>query len=320
MSGPWTRNETSASGQVFEFRLWALLTEQSRGGLHVFLPLADRGVDALVHRLTDDVYLPVQAKSRSSLMDGEVHLVILAESLIHDDLVIVAGLLVDEGLGPTVLVVPAGDFRRLADLTTDQGRPLYSMEFGMRPRSDSRWLPWLVPSERVVERFGVPAEAAIERPAEVRPEWRSDLGFLGEAEVVRRLAEAGDLNAFRPFPDSETAEIAVLHLDSRRVIGLQVKTVGVDHGRLHATVDIYASSFRPSPATYLVVLAWRRDEARFDDECLLIPSVDLLSFAYDDGHGHITFRFHPGSKDESSADPYRCRLRQLNGLIERLLS
>ncbi len=142
MIGPWTRDETSASGQVFEFRLWAALTEQSRGQLHVFLPLADRGVDALVHRVADGAYLKVQAKSRSTLMDGEVHLVILADSLVHDEVVIVAGQLVDGGLGPTVLVIPVREFKRLANLGTDQGRPIYSMEFGMRPRSDSRWLPW----------------------------------------------------------------------------------------------------------------------------------------------------------------------------------
>jgi hypothetical protein len=47
VKGPWTPRETSAAGQVFEFRLWAALNEQSRGSLHVFLPLADRGVDAL---------------------------------------------------------------------------------------------------------------------------------------------------------------------------------------------------------------------------------------------------------------------------------
>ena len=55
LSGPWTREEASASGQVFELPLWALLTEQSRGSLHVFLPLPDRGIDALVHRQSDGV-------------------------------------------------------------------------------------------------------------------------------------------------------------------------------------------------------------------------------------------------------------------------
>src|SRR5262245_64639172 len=81
LTDPWTSDQVSASGQVFEFRLWALLTEQSRGSLHVFLPMADRGIDALVHRRTDDIYLAIQAKGRSSLDDGEVHLVVWADSL-----------------------------------------------------------------------------------------------------------------------------------------------------------------------------------------------------------------------------------------------
>lgn len=136
-----TPRETSAAGQVFEFRLWAALTEQSRGSLHVFQPLADRGVDALVHRLSDGKYFEVQAKSRSTLTDGEVHLVVWAESLIHDGLTIVAGLIVEGGFGPTLLVVPAADFRRPANLSSNTGVPAYSMEFGIRPRSDSRWLP-----------------------------------------------------------------------------------------------------------------------------------------------------------------------------------
>jgi hypothetical protein len=308
---PWTRDETSASGQVFEFRLWAALTEQSRGQLHVFLPLADRGVDALVHRLADGVYLPIQAKSRSTLMDGEVHLVILADSLIHDELLIVAGLLVDGGLGPTVLVVPAGEFKRLAYLSSDQGKPIYSAEFGMRPRSDSRWLPWLVPSERLVERLGVAVASVKEAPLDFHPEWRSDLGFLGEAEVIRRLAETGDLNLFRAFPDSETAEIVVLHLTSRHVIGLQVKTVDVEQARLRATVNVYGPSFRPSPTTYFVVLAWLRDVACFHEECLLIPSVALLDFARDDGSGHLEFVFRPGSSGQPETDKYRIGLGEL---------
>jgi hypothetical protein len=312
---PWTRDETSASGQVFEFRLWAALTEQSRGQLHVFLPLTDRGVDALVHRLADGVYLPIQAKSRSTLMDGEVHLVILADSLVYDDLVIVSGLLVDGGLGPTVLVVPAGEFKRLAYLSTDQGKPIYSAEFGMRPRSDSRWLPWLVPSERLVERFGTPVEVEREAPVEFRPEWRSDLGFLGEAEVTRRLAEAGELNLFRAFPDSETAEIAVLHLGSRRAIGLQVKTVDIDRAKLRATVNVYGSSFRPSPTTYFVVLAWMRDEARFHERCLLFPSEELLNFAHDDGRGHLEFEFHAGSTSERGPDKYQIELSELRNQV-----
>jgi hypothetical protein len=310
MQAPWTPSETSASGQVFEFRLWAALTEQSRGRLHVFLPLTDRGVDALVHDINEGGYTPVQAKTRSGLVDGEVHLVVWAESVTHDEVMIVGGLVVDGGLGPTVLVVPAREFRRLANLSSNDGKPVYSMEFGMRPRSDSRWLPWLVPSDRLAERFGVTQPAVSEAPPEAPPTWRSDVGFLGEAEVIRRLAEMGDLNLFRAFPDLETVEIPVLHLGTRRVVGLQVKTVEVGAGRMRATVNVRTSSFRPAPTTYFVVLAWLRDERRFHDTCLLIPSIRLSDHAREDGHGHISFAFVPDSNDAAFAR-YRLPLSSL---------
>ena len=290
LTGPWTREEASASGQVFEFRLWALLTQQSRGQLHIFLPLTDRGIDALVHRRTDDVYFAVQAKGRSALMEGEVHLVVWADSLRDDDSLIVSGLLTEGGLGPTMLVVPERDFRQLAELSTWDGRPIYSMGFGMNPRSDSRWLPYLVPTVRLAERFGV-TPAALEL-AEPTREWRSDLGFLGESEVVRLLAEERELNLFRCFPDMETSELVVRHLTSRRIIGLQIKTIGVDAAHPSGTVSILASSFRPSPTTYFMVLAWHRDAGQFDDRCLLIPSTRLHEIAELRG-SHLSFDWYP---------------------------
>lgn len=324
MTGPWTRDEASASGQVFEFRVWAALTEQSRGSLHLFLPLTDRGVDGLVHRLTDGAYIPVQAKGRSALMDGEVHLVVWAGSLAHDDVIIVSGLIVDGGLGPTMLVVPAGDFRRLAELSHTRGRPIYSMGFGMHPRSDSRWLPWLVPPDRLAERFGVgSALAAVELEeivGEPAPSWRSDLGFLGESEVNRRLAEAADLNLFRPFPDLETAELAVLHLVSRRVLGIQVKTVGIDSAHPSATVAVRELSFRAALTTYFVVLAWLREEGRFHEECLVIPSEELTSIAGKDVYGHLKFEFHPGSSTQRRVDAFRHPTSNLPEVVANLLS
>ena len=324
MTEAWTRDEASASGQVFEFRVWAALTEQSRGSLHPFLPLTDRGIDGLVHRLTDGAYIPVQAKGRSALMGGEVHLVVWADSLAHDDVVIVSGLIVDGGLGPMMLVVPAGEFRHLAELSHTGGRAIYSMGFGMRPRSDSRWLPWLVPPDRLAERFGIGpdiegigTEAVVAEPA---PSWRSDLGFLGESEVNRRLAEDAELNLFRPFPDLETAELGVLHLESRRVLGIQVKTVGVDPTRPSATVAVRALSFRPAPTTYFVVLAWVREEGRFHEECLLIPSEELTAIAGKDVYGHLKFEFHPGSKTQGGVYQFRCPTAGLPTAIATLLS
>jgi hypothetical protein len=317
MTGPWTTNELSASGQVFEFCVWAALTEQSRGQLHVFLPLTDRGIDALVHRRTDGAYLPIQAKGRSSLDGGEVHLVVWADSLKDDRALLVSGLIVDGGLGPMMLVVPEGDFKRLAIRSTNQGRPIYAMGFGMRPLSNSRWLPFLVPTEQLAERLGVPPPAvSLEEVLEPHPMWRSDVGFLGEAEVVLVLAESGDLNLFRPFPDLETSELAVLHLESRRVLGIQVKTRGVDAANPAATVNVRESSFRSSPTTYFVVLAWLRDETRFHEECLLIPSEEFRDICQpQETHGQLKFEWHPGSTAHGHLDKYRVRLNDLRDRV-----
>src|SRR5579864_4830759 len=314
MTAPWTRQEASASGQVFEFRLWALLTEQSRGGLHVFLPLADRGIDGLVHRLSDGVYLPVQAKSRSVLMDGEVHLVVWADSLQDDRALLVGGLITEGGLGPTMLVVPEGDFKRLANLSSANGRPVYSMGFGMRPRARSRWLPYLVPADRLAERFGFSPKATVaeEAPAPPSPVWRSEEGFLGESEVIRLLAEDGELDLFRCFPDLETSELVVLHLTSRRVGGLQIKTIGVDAARPAATVSILASSFRAAPTTRFVVLGWLRDQGRFAEECLLIPSVDITGVCGpSDRGGYLKFDWRLGSPATTQLDRFRRPLKTL---------
>ncbi|MGH7762453.1 MAG: hypothetical protein ACREOY_13730 [Candidatus Dormibacteraceae bacterium] len=322
MDAPWTRSEASASGQVFEFRLWALLTEQSRGQLHVFLPLTDRGIDGLVHRLTDGTYFRVQAKARSSLVKGEVELAVWASALLDDDALLVAGLVVEGGLGPTMLVVPVREFKRLADLSSADGAPVYSTGFGMNPRSDSRWLPWLVPAESLVERFGIASAApALAEGAAPRPTWRSDVGFLGEAEVVRLLAQDPGLNLFRPFPDLETSELGVLHLESRRVLGIQVKTVGVDAAHPSASVMVLASSFRPSPSTYIVVLGWLREEARFHEECLVIPSEELHDVAEPKvSHGHFELDWHPGSTAESHLNKYRRELDELRNLVSGLVS
>jgi hypothetical protein len=138
--------------------------------------------------------------------------------------------------------------------------------------------------------------------------------------VTRRLAEAGDLNLFRPFPDLETAEIAVLHLQTRRVIGLQVKTVDIDQTRSHATVNIRASSFRPSPTTFFTVLAWLRDKSQFHEECLVIPSMELQTFLRDDGSGHLEFVWHPGSTADGHLNVYRRPLNELRGIVADLVT
>lgn len=314
LTGPWTADEVSASGQVFEFRLWALLTEQSRGSLHVFLPLADRGIDALVHRRTDDVYMSIQAKGRSTLDDGEVHLVVWADSLRDDNALLVSGLVNDGGLGPTMLVIPEGEFKRLAELSHNRDRPVYAARFGMHPRPGSRFFEFLVPTKRLIDCFGISApEAAPPAPPPLR---RSAVGFLGEAEVIRLLAEAPELNLFRPFPDLETSELPVLNLETRRVVGLQIKTISVDADHPAGTVSIHLSSFRPSPATNFVCLAWLRAESRFHEECLLIPSTEIRDLCRPHPTDHLSFDWHPGSHRTRLVD-YEHSIAELSTLLAR---
>ncbi len=319
MSAPWTHHETSASGQVFEFRVWAALTEQSRGQLHVFLPMSDRGIDALVHRLSDGAYIPVQAKGRSTLTNGYVHLVVPAGSIADDSVLIVSGLTVGGGLGPAMLVVPAADFRRLAEFSTDLGQPIYGMAFPMNVKSTSRWERWIVPSDHLEEGFAVsPGESLPAVTEEVTPFASSDCGFLGELEVMRRLAEAEDLNLFRPFPDSETAELLVRHRTSLRVIGLQVKTVTVDAEHTRPTVNVSISSFRPAPTTYFTVLVWLAVEGRFHENFLMFPSERRLNFARKE-RGHFKFNFRPGSASPGALKKYRRPLAELRTATEDLL-
>jgi hypothetical protein len=317
MPGPSTPYQTLAAGQVFEFRVWAALTDQSKGQLHVFLPLSDRGIDALVHRLSDGAYIPVQAKGRSNLRNGEVMVIVRAATVADDSVVIVSGLIVAGGLGPAMLVVPAADFRRLADSSTDQGRPIYGMAFPMNLETSSRWKPWLVSPDRIEERFGVsPGLSLASSTEEVSPYSSGDRGFLGESEVTRRLAEAEDLNLFRPFPDLETAELLVRHRISRRVIGLQVKTVTVDAANRHPTVGVRISSFRPAPTTYFTVLCWLPTEGRFHEDCLMFPSERLHEFALEE-NGHFSFHFDTGS---ARLKGYRCPLAELRMATEGLLT
>jgi hypothetical protein len=282
--------------------------------------MSDRGIDGLVHRLSDGAYIPVQAKGRSILNKGELHLVVQAGSITDDSVWIVSGQIVDGNLGPAMLVIPAADFRRLSELSTANGRPVYEMAFAMNLETHSRWHPWMVPSGRLAEKFGVSLSESVTAVSEEgAPFASSDRGFLGELEVMRRLAEADDLNLFRPFPDSETAELLVRHRTSRRVIGLQVKTVTVDATYPRPTVSVSVSSFRPAPTTYFTVLAWLPGEGRFHENFLMFPSESLLDFARED-QGHFKFEFVPGSSSPGPLKSYRRPLAELRTATEDLLA
>ena len=216
----WHHGQTLASGQVAEFKVWGELVRQSMGGLHVFLPLRDEGIDGVLHRLSDGLYVAVQVKGRMSLTP--------AGQAAHD--------MVD-------------------------GREYLTAAFALHAGGGSRWAPFLVPREKLAERFGIVAPPAPSAPPP--HEWggptvvdRRQEGFLGEAEVVRRLAEVGSLALFRPFPDLETVEVLALQLESRGWAGLQVKTAGWDRAHVETRVYLRRSSFRAAPSTFICVLGW----------------------------------------------------------------
>jgi hypothetical protein len=316
----WHHGQTLAAGQVAEFKVWAELVRQSMGGLHIFLPLRDMGIDGVVHRLSDGAYAPVQVKARTSLTPaGQVHITVTATSLMDDEALVVATLLDAEELGRFVLVVDEARFRSLAVHDMVEGREYLTAAFELHSGGDSRWAPYLVDRERLAERFGSAAglgEAEATRAPGVD---RGHEGFLGEMEVVRRLAEAESLNLFRPFPDLETVEVLARHVATHRFLGLQVKAVGWDHEHLENRVYVRRSSFRSSPSTYLCVVGWNRDAGLFEDDCLFIPSVELADIARVEGEW-MTLELVPGAMRHRRTDRYRVSLESLGKTVESLLA
>ena len=309
-----------------EFAVWTELIQQSRGLLHVFLPLLDNGLDAVVHRLTDGAYIPIQVKGRSQMVKGKqmIEVIVLAESLVNDSALIIAGLLTDEGLGPTLLVIDEGVFKRLASHDTSDGFEVYAASFSMHPTAVTRWGPYLVPREDLAARLlggGLPAPGLLPsagemdlKPADRHNEW---LGFLGESEVVRRLAENSELDLFRPFPDLEMVEVLAIHNVVARFAGLQVKTAVPDPLRGEAKIHVQKGTFVAAPSTWVVGLAWQPALGRFAEECLLVPTERLREIATDDGD-RLLLKFRPESRNRTRLDPYRQKLSDLGGLIARI--
>jgi hypothetical protein len=318
----WHHGHTLAAGQVAEFKVWAELVRQSMGGLHIFLPLRDMGIDGVVHRLSDGSYSAVQVKARTSLTPvGQVHITVTASSLMDDQALVVATLVDGEDLGQFVLVVDEATFRTLAAHDTVEGREYLTAAFELHSGGDSRWAPYLVARERLAERFGTAAVAEIARVDEGAAAGvdRGREGFLGEMEVVRRLAEAESLNLFRPFPDLETVEVLARHISSHRFLGLQVKTVGWDEAHLENRVYVRRSSFRTSPSTFICVVGWNRDLGRFEDDCLFIPSVELSDVARVEGEW-MMLELVPGAMRHRRTDRYRVSLLSLGQTVESILA
>ena len=317
----WHHGRTLAAGQVAEFKVWAELVRQSVGGLHVFLPLRDMGIDGVVHRLGDGAYTAVQVKGRTELTPaGQVHVTVTASSLRDDRALVVCVLVEEEQLGRVALVVSESKFRELAAHDMVDGREYLTAAFEMHGGGKSRWAPFLVERERLAERFGSAAVLIPERDeSELLGVNRGREGFLGEMEVIRRLAEVEGLNLFRPFPDLETVEVLARDVDSGLFLGLQVKTAGWDREHAEERVYMRRSSFRPFPTTYVCVLMWDRSVNRFGDDCLLIPSSDVAGLARIEGEW-LVLEVQPGSAHHRRLDVYRTELALLGRSVEGLLA
>jgi hypothetical protein len=309
--------DRSSEGQAMEFAIWMELIRQSRGALHIFLPLLDQGLDAVVHRLTDGKYIPVQVKARSELNGPSLQLFLPATKFVDDHAVMVAGLLTDDQLGPNLLVVEEGTFKQLAVRYIDAGEEVYTADINLdSPRPE--WSPYVIPRDRLAERFleGQWATATFELAPKDRH--RSWLGFLGESEVIRRVAENPQLDLFRPFPDLELVEILVRDNVTIRFCGLQVKTSSTARWD-EASIHIRKSTFVTMPGTYVVALAWLAETKAFADECILIPTQDVPEVTYVDGED-LVFEFQPHSSRKARIDPYRVPLAELGELVGRTTS
>lgn len=165
----------------------------------------DRGLDAVLHDMTDGRYIPVQVKGKGAMVDGMVEIVVRADSLVDDNAILIGSLMFDVQ-DQKDLVVEEGIFRRLAAHSVADGHEVYSAAFSMHPHL-SHWRPYVVPHAELAARIlGKPVAQAIMRldPELLKPRERHNqwLAFLGESEVIRRLAQSPAWTYFARFRTS----------------------------------------------------------------------------------------------------------------------
>jgi hypothetical protein len=308
----WPRGSQDPIGQAGEFLVWAPLITQSVGGLHVFLPEMDRGLDAVIHRLDDGAYLALQVKTKTYLNGPEAVIAVYEKHLFTPEQLVIGVHLDGDLLGPFVLVADAATFRKKGARMIDRGRRMLVADMPMRPITGHRWSEDLVPFDKLAERLGarkrVPALTL-----EVEPVSDEDrlIGFWGEQEVKRRLAFLEDCGLFRPFPDNEANEILIRRLATGATIGIQVKTAQLSDPNDRRTILINRSSFVPAPTTYLVAVACMVLERSFHETSLVIPSEAIPALSSIDG-ANYKLHFRPaGSNRPSRLDRYRVPLESL---------
>jgi hypothetical protein len=83
-------------------------------------------------------------------------------------------------------------------------------------------------------------------------------------------------------------------------------------------VHFRRSSFRPADSTYACILDWDRDDGRFGEACLLIPSRDVAVLARAEGEW-LVLEMQPGSPHHRRLDRYLRPLASLGASAEMLL-
>jgi hypothetical protein len=321
LNAGWPHGSQDPIGQAAEFLVWAPLITQSGGGLHVFLPVLDRGLDAVVHRLSDGAYLALQIKGKTSLHGPEAPIALYENHLSTPDQLVIGVHLDGDHLGPFVLVVDAATFKRKAARMVDRGRVMLVADMPIRPIPGHSWSEDLVPFDKLAERLGATRlEPALALEAEPLPDEDRLVGSWGELEVMRRLAFLQDCGLFRPFPDNEANEILIRRLATGATVGVQVKTSQLSEPDARRRILVNRSSLVPARTTYLVAVAWIVPEGRFHETCLVIPSEVIPALASIDGPNY-KLQFHPaGSNRSSRVDRYRVPLESLGETFAHLVS
>jgi hypothetical protein len=316
----WPHGSQDPIGQAGEFLVWAPLITQSGGGLHVFLPELDRGLDAVIHRLDDGAYLALQVKTKTYLTGPEAVIAVYEKHLFTPDQLVIGVHLDGDHLGPFVLVVDAATFKRKAARMADRGRQMLVADMPIRPIPGHSWSEDLVPFDNLAERLGAKRHVP-SLTLEVEPVLDEDrlIGSWGEQEVKRRLAFLEDCGLFRPFPDNEANEILIRRLATGTTIGIQVKTAQLSEPDDRRTILVNRSSFVPASTTFVVAVAWMVPEHRFHETCLVIPSEIVPELSASVGRNY-ELHFNPaGSGRHSRLDPYRFPLESLTETFARNL-
>src|SRR5216684_2187865 len=160
----WPHGSQDAIGQAGEFLVWAPLIVQSGGGLHVFLPVLDRGLDALIHRLADGAYLALQVKTKTYMNGPEAVIAVYENHLFTPDQLVVGVHLDGDHLGPFVLVADAATFKRKAARLLDRGRPMLIADMPISPIPGHSWTEDLVPFDMLAVRLGAARPTGPLRP------------------------------------------------------------------------------------------------------------------------------------------------------------